>query len=164
MPVTPFHGGLGLLGKGLAGPRFSFVAFCATQVAIDLESGYHLWRGDWPVHRFFHTVVGATLVCTAVVLALRRLTPRTRGLLRADLGALVPLSGALVAVAAGVLGHLVPDAIMHFDVQPLAPLSEANPLYDLVSLGVLHGGLVICGVVGTVLWLRHHVRPARDAR
>jgi hypothetical protein len=69
MPVTPFHGGVGLLGKGLAGPRFSFVAFCATQVAIDCESGYHLLRGEWPVHRFFHTIDGATLMCGAVVLA-----------------------------------------------------------------------------------------------
>jgi cytochrome bd-type quinol oxidase subunit 2 len=163
MPVTPFHGGLGLLGKGLAGPRFSFIAFCATQVAIDLESGYHLLRGDWPVHRLFHTAIGATLVCAFVVLALRWLAARTRGPLRDDLASLVPRAGALVAIGAGVLGHLVPDAIMHFDVQPLAPFSEANPLYDLVSLTTLHWGLVICGAVGTVLWLRH-VRQARDAR
>jgi hypothetical protein len=73
VPVTPFHGGLGLLGKGLAGARFSFV-------------------------------------------------------------------------------------------QPFAPFSEANPLYDLISLAALHGSLVICGFVGTVLWLRHHVRQTRNPR
>ena len=110
-------------------------------------------RGDWPVHRFFHTVVGATLVCTVVVLALRWLAPRTRGLLRADLGALVPRAGALIAIASGVLGHLVPDAIMHFDMQPLAPFSEANPLYDPAEYDVVvaSGEQVTSGLLALTL-------------
>ncbi len=108
-------------------------------------------------------------MCAAVVLSLRWLAPRTRGLLREDLGALIPPAGALVAIASGVLGHLIPDGIMHFDVRPLAPFSDANPLYDRLSLTALHAALVICGFAGAVVWLWRHGnsavrRPRRRSR
>jgi hypothetical protein len=67
MPVTPFHGGVGLLAKGIARGRISFVAFCAAQVLIDLESGYFLLTDDWPFHRFLHTLIGAAAACGAAV-------------------------------------------------------------------------------------------------
>lgn len=59
MPVTPFHGGIGLACKGPLGARFSFTVFVATQIVIDLESGYFLFTGQYPVHRFLHTFLGS---------------------------------------------------------------------------------------------------------
>ena len=57
MPVTPFHFGPGLLLKACAPRQISLTSFVATQVVIDIESGYHLFRGDWPVHRWAHSLV-----------------------------------------------------------------------------------------------------------
>src|SRR2546426_3092076 len=62
MPFTPFHFGPAAALKAAAPAHFSFLVFCYAQVVTDLESGFYLFRGEYPVHRFFHTYVGATLV------------------------------------------------------------------------------------------------------
>ena len=60
MPFTPFHFGPGLALKGVAAPVFSWSAFAAAQVLIDCETLYYLVRQEYPVHRFFHSFLGAT--------------------------------------------------------------------------------------------------------
>ena len=170
MPVTPFHGGIGLLAKSIAGPRFSFLGFCATQVAIDLESGFHLLRDDWPYHRFFHTFAGAALVCAIAVVTARLVglrwpaastrAPTLNRLARDDLRALVPASGAVATGAIGLLGHVIPDAIMHGDVRPFAPLTDTNPFHAAVSLPLLHGALVLIGALGALAWLAREAGPS----
>jgi hypothetical protein len=171
MPVTPFHGGAGLLAKGLLGHRFSFTAFCAAQVAIDCESGYHLLRAEWPVHRFLHTFVGATVICSAVVLAAsflgRSLSRKSGdatssiGWVNADLQVLSSLGAAVSTVVIAVLGHVVPDAIMHPDVRPFAPISDGNPLHERISSPALHDALVVAGALGALLIVRHLLREGR---
>jgi hypothetical protein len=161
MPVTPFHGGVGLIAKGLAGRRVSFLGFCATQVVIDVESGYFLLRGEWPVHRFLHTAIGAAVACGLVVWICRQVARRwsrrpesDMALVqwgRGDLAALLIPVGAAGTAALGVVGHVIPDAIMHADVRPFSPLTDANPFYGTLSLSVLHGGLVAAGAVGLAL-------------
>ena len=160
MPVTPFHGGIGLLAKGLLRDSVSFLGFCAVQVAIDLESVYHLSRDEWPVHRFFHTLVGASLASVAVTLLcafigrrLRRTQPSNTlsSVIRADLAAAGTAVGATMTAVLGALGHVIPDAVMHPDVRPFAPVSDANPFYAAVPLETLHLVLVIAGLVGALL-------------
>jgi hypothetical protein len=163
MPVTPFHGGFGLLAKGALAGHFSFLSFCAMQVALDLEPGYHLLRDEWPFHGFLHGIAGSTLLCGVVALAAgvvgRRLAPATpeattlAGLLRADLAAAALPLPAVLTVVGALLGHLVPDAIVHSDVLPFAPFSDSNPLFGLVSLTVLHATLVASGGIGLALVL-----------
>lgn len=160
MPITPFHGGIGLACKGPLGRRFSFTIFVATQVAIDLESAYHLFTHQYPVHRFFHTFLGASLVCLGVAVLLRRPCERLLqvlvkvGLPRwLDVDHRISLAVALQSALVGMLGHVIPDAIMHADSRPLAPFSDANPFLHALSLSTLHLGLVALGVVG-IVWLR----------
>ena len=52
----------------------------------------------------------------------------------------------------GTLSHLVLDSLMHHDIHPLAPFSNANPLADLVSHDGVYQLCVVLGVVGTVAW------------
>jgi len=155
MPVTPFHGGVGLALKAVAGRRFSFVLFCCTQVAIDLESAYHLFRDEWPVHRFFHTFIGAAIASTVAVFGLRpAVTAVLRHLARRPdlqrwIGAPdISVGTAIVTAIVGCVGHVVPDAIMHADVEPFAPFTSANPFHEALPVGTLHIVLVILGVVG----------------
>jgi len=74
--------------------------------------------------------------------------------MRADVAAATLFAPALVTIIAGVLGHVVPDSIMHEDVRQFAPLSGDNPMYGLLSLPALHGALVVAGIAGValVLW------------
>ena len=68
MPVTPYHFGLGAAIKALVPRWFSFTVFCFAQVVIDGETAYNLVRGAYPLHRWLHTYLGATVVAFACVI------------------------------------------------------------------------------------------------
>ncbi len=162
MPVTPFHFGPGLLLKS-TGLALSMWAFMAANVMIDVESGWHLLHHHYPVHRFCHTAVGATLLIapataltwvTFVVLA--RWLPTT--LTRATFAA------CLAGAALGAWTHVALDAVMHDDVRPFAPWSDANPLLDALSLPALHQLCLASGLLGLVIiGIRTLVRRSRPA-
>ena len=79
MPFTPFHFGPGAALHAIAPKHVSFIAFCASNVVIDVESLYNLLNHRTPVHAFFHTYIGATLALLGVVgifSALRQLSER----------------------------------------------------------------------------------------
>src|SRR5579862_5662427 len=49
-----------------AAPRYvSFLAFCAANVLMDIEPLYCIMTRQYPLHRFFHTYVGAGVVATS---------------------------------------------------------------------------------------------------
>jgi membrane-bound metal-dependent hydrolase YbcI (DUF457 family) len=153
VPFTPFHFGPGAALHAVAPRHVSFLAFCAANVLIDVESLYNLVNHQHPVHAFFHTYVGATLVLLATVLlfvALRTVAPvlhvpnffrwREATLWQVTIGA-----------ALGAYSHVVLDSLMHRDIQPLAPVSASNVLLGAVSLDALHWGCVIAGALGLAL-------------
>lgn len=153
MPITPFHFGPGAALHAIAPRQVSFLAFCAANVIIDVESLYNLVNHRHPVHAFLHTWVGASIVVLATVLlflALRGIARRAwlpdlfgwRGL-----GTLQVTLGA----AAGAYSHIVLDSVMHADMAPFAPFGTANPLLGTVSLEALHGFCLASAVFGLLL-------------
>jgi membrane-bound metal-dependent hydrolase YbcI (DUF457 family) len=146
MPVTPFHFGPGALLKGCASRSVSLAAFVASQIAIDIESGYHLLHGDWPVHREAHSLMGATR-------------------LRAALGfhplLAIELLPAFVGGLVGGMTHSILDAVMHPDLRPFWPFSVANPFLDLIGIGLLHTMCVASGLAGAVLLVIQSRRTTR---
>lgn len=161
MPVTPFHFGPGALLKACAPRSISLLAFVLSQVLIDLESGYHLLSGDWPLHREVHCLPVSGLVglfSGGVVWLIgirRRRSFRTSP--RSEFGALPAAMGGLV----GGLSHPLLDSVMHSDLQPFWPVSTANPFLATVSVGCLHAICLMSGIVGLALLV---VRiPAEDA-
>jgi len=67
VPVTPFHFGPGAALHAAAPRHVSFLAFCAANVLMDVEPLYYMLSGQFPLHRFFHTYVGATLIAIATI-------------------------------------------------------------------------------------------------
>ena len=61
MPFTPFHFGPGALVSAAARKYVSFLAFCAVNVLIDVESLYNMLTRQPRIHTFLHTYVGATV-------------------------------------------------------------------------------------------------------
>lgn len=150
MPITPFHFGPGALLQSAAPRHVSFLAFCTANVLIDLESLHNLVRGHHPVHAFFHTYVGATLVVAATLLlflGVKRLASRTwvPDLFR---WRALTTRQVLIGAALGAYTHVVLDSVMHHDIQPLQPFSPDNALLGLVPLGVLHLACLAAGVLG----------------
>lgn len=164
MPVTPFHFGPGGALHALAPRRVSFLAFCVANVLIDVEPLYFMVTGQPHLHRFFHTYVGATLMAlltVALFLAARRLA-LARRLPDPFEWQSLGVSAVGVGALAGAWSHVLLDSVMHADITPLAPFSDANPLYRVVSLAVLHGACVACGVAAiAAIALRRRVANDR---
>jgi hypothetical protein len=155
MPVTPFHLGVGLLGKGLAPRTVSLSAFAVSQIVIDCETAYYLFVvRQWPVHRWAHTFLIGALVGVAVGAATAGIA---RLLLSAEPGApLAPEWGFSQCLGGGLVGgvtHPLLDGIMHTDIQPLLPFASGNPFLGLIGLGPLHLLCVAAGALGVILLL-----------
>ena len=153
MPITPFHFGPGAALYSAAPRYISFLAFCAANVLIDIESLTNLLAHRHPVHAFFHTYVGATIALAATVVLFwtgRQLSlwvplPNLFGWKQLTL---LPVT---FGAAAGAYSHIALDSIMHADMTPLAPFSEGNSLLGAVSLGTLHLFCIGCAVVGALV-------------
>ena len=164
MPFTPFHFGPGAVLKAAIPRQFSLALFCFTQCVTDLESGYHLVRGEYPVHRLFHTYAGATVVGLFCAVAGRPLCKAGLGVWRAiprapckaligDSGS-ISWSSAFLTSMIGTYSHVFLDSIMHSDLVPFSPFSVSNPFLHLMSVRSLHILCVTLGVVGIMLLLR----------
>ncbi len=62
MPYTPLHMGPGMIAKAMVPRHFSIIAFGITQVLVDLEVLWNMERNNTPLHTFFHTYLGVSLV------------------------------------------------------------------------------------------------------
>ena len=153
MPFTPFHFGPGAAVHALAPRRISFLAFCGANVLTDVEPLYYMLTHQYPVHRFLHTITGATFtsVATSVLLLLAiRIGPHLRLPNWFGWRNLTPMPIAIGA-ALGTYSHLVLDGLMHADMAPFAPFTQANPLLGVISLGALHFGCALAAIGGLVV-------------
>lgn len=170
MPFTPFHFGPGLALKGVAAPVFSWSAFVAAQVLIDCETLYYLVRQEYPVHRFFHSFLGATaagLVVAILGLVIVRASavvfPRLVALLEGPASRArgeVSSLGLLVGGLTGGLSHPLLDGLMHPDVRPFMPWSDHNPFLGLVGVAQLHLACIAAALFGAVCFTLWRVRTA----
>jgi hypothetical protein len=154
--------GPGLAIKALAGRRFSVLTFGIAQVAMDIEPLIGLVRGSSVLHGPTHTFLAALIIAIVVATAspplcrpiLRRwnreLSFHRLGWLveRESFAPLPVIAGAFV----GTLSHVMLDSIMHSDISPLAPWSDANALLGQISIGALHQFCVFAGLAGVVGW------------
>jgi membrane-bound metal-dependent hydrolase YbcI (DUF457 family) len=143
MPFTPYHFGPALVAKGLLKNRFCICTFAVSQVIIDLESLFYLLQNDWPVHRFLHTYIGATLaIIISIVLS---------KLLLRILSLNTTWKAILIAGAFGGYSHVILDSIMHRDIRPLNPFFESNGLLGIMGLSDLHHLCIYSGVLGLII-------------
>lgn len=154
MPFTPFHFGPGAALHALAPRQFSFIAFAGANVLVDVEPLYFMLSGQAPLHRFFHTYVGLTLVMAATVAGFLLARRMARVVWLPNPGDWQALRGrpVMLGAVAGSYSHIVLDSVMHADIRPLSPFSQANALYRIVSLDALHDFCLLSGVVA-VVWL-----------
>lgn len=162
MPFTPFHMGPGMALKSVAGNRFSLITFGAAQVAMDIEPGVGMLRGAAVLHGWSHTYLGAAAIGAAVLLcrpACNWILHRWNAELRHHrLNWVVspePIAWlpAAVGAFAGTLSHVALDSLMHFDIRPSAPFSDANSLLGLISFRSVYLSCVAAGIAGLMLWV-----------
>ncbi|MES2945861.1 MAG: hypothetical protein V4772_23585 [Pseudomonadota bacterium] len=153
MPFTPFHFGPGGVIHAVAPRQVSFIAFVAANVLMDIEPLYYMLTRQDHLHRFFHTYIGATLIAGATVLLFMLARKLASRLWLPDLfdWQSLKLPQVIAGAAAGSYSHIVLDSVMHADIRPLAPFSQANWLYLLVPIDVLHEFCLWAGVAAVGL-------------
>ncbi|GAA0242434.1 hypothetical protein GCM10009000_067610 [Halobacterium noricense] len=134
MPLTPYHLGVGVF-LGVALLRWlDFPTLCIATMIVDIRAiaiYFGLFTGN--LHGPLHTVLGGTLLAgllAAIMFKTKPLWNRLSALF--GLAQKRSLYRIVTASLIGIYSHLILDAIMHADMQPLYPLT-GNPL-----LGVLH--------------------------
>lgn len=154
MPITPFHLGPGAAFKAIGGRHFSFMVFGGSQVLMDIEPAVQMYRGADVLHGYTHTLAGAFVIgCIAALIG----RPISLFVLRLFSGNFRPFSWLASAIGAfvGTFSHVGFDALMHPDMRPLWPLTQANPFLGAVPLSALHVScLVLGGIGGLVVWAR----------
>lgn len=154
MPFTPFHMGPGIFIKALLQGSFSLMVFGWTQVIMDIQPLIVILTGDGHLHGFTHTYLGATLIAvfSAVTgkylseIALVLLFSRNRNETHIRWW---------VAAMSGLIGsysHVALDSMMHIDVAPYFPFSQANHLLGIISVSALHKLCVYSGLLGGILY------------
>jgi membrane-bound metal-dependent hydrolase YbcI (DUF457 family) len=131
----------------------SFLSFCAANVLIDIEPLYYMLTHQARLHRFFHTYIGASLVALgtiALFLACRWFATRV-WLPNPFHWQALSVTAVAVGAAAGTYSHIVLDSVMHADITPFAPFSDANPLFRVVSLSTLHLFCLASGAVALII-------------
>lgn len=148
MPITPFHFGLGAAIKASAPRAFSFSVFCFTQVVADTEVVCNVLLDRFPLHRFLHTYLGATLVALIGIVIGRPLCAALKRLWNGRLDAqltkhlALPARISLLAASTGAFfgaySHVLLDSIMHADMQPFAPFGSTNAMLGVLTFSQLH--------------------------
>ena len=164
MPFTPVHFGLGALPGGATSRVFSFRTFCFANVVIDLEALVRIPLGLHPIHDWLHTFLLGTAVPLALVFPVGRpfclwVSRVWNGLSdRSSLSARFPIPESIAALPTatgaivGGISHVFLDSVMHSDIHPLRPFSDANPFLDLVGIWPLHAMLAIAGLIGFLVY------------
>jgi hypothetical protein len=156
MPITPFHFGPGYLVKSACRKRFSFFVFVLSQIIIDLEPLYNMITDKHPVHGRLHTFLGSLIVVGITVLLAKPLAKGISKFLkffptfRKNIDGIQDYHFRVIWISAFVGGwsHVFLDSIMHLDMRPFWPFSNANPLLEIVSLLTLHIICIAMGMIG----------------
>ena len=155
MPFTPIHMGPGILIKALLQGSFSLMVFGWAQIIMDIQPLIVIITGDGHLHGFSHTYIGATLLAIFSALSGKYLSEiglKILGISKMSNPVKISWWVAFSSAFIGTYTHVALDSIMHSDVEPFYPLSQANNLLALVTVGQLHQFCLFSALAGAILY------------
>lgn len=168
MPFTPLHMGPGLLVKALLQGSFSLTLFGWTQILMDLQPLLAIITGEGQLHGFSHTYLGASLIALIAALTGKHLAEWGLSLMRLPRLPSSPIITWPVVFFSAFVGsysHVVLDSIMHSDMSPWFPFSDAHFLLGWISIEALHQFCLYSGLIGaTLFYLIQWWQAKRHAR
>lgn len=170
--------GAGLIVKPALSQRFSVITFGLAQMAMDIEPGIRMWTNSDVLHGPTHTILGALFMAVLVALIAPGisnylLTKWNQEVIHYKQPWLVqsaPVTRIAVTIGAfvGTLSHVVLDSLMHHDIHPLSPFSQANPVMGLITHDGVYQACTIAGLLGISAWLAiqyaAHIQQAKGER
>lgn len=154
MPFTPFHMGPGMAIKAILPEKFSLMVFGWSQIVMDIEPLIQIARGEENWHGVTHNLAGAVLLGVLAAASGKYLVEwgvRLLSLGRRRIS--IPWRAALLTGWIGSFSHVLIDAFLHRDMQPLWPFWTGNPLLGLsVPWGQVEMFCLISGVAGALVY------------
>ena len=154
MPFTTYHFGPALLLGVLLFPFLDVTTLMVASVVLDLEPLAVLVLGlPIPLHGFFHTYLGATIV--ALVLS-AIIWP-----FRAYLNQFISLFGLhqksnsrhiILASLIGTNFHVFLDSFLYMEMNPFYPLL-GNPFLSLLTSSLVYTSCVLVAILGLIVYL-----------
>lgn len=139
MPFTPYHLGAGALAKSIAPRHFSFTAFAASNVLIDVEPLIRMLGilDDTILHGPTHTFPGAVVIAALTWPAIR-LWDRTAAALHLTglRPPAIPTWMILTSALIGTVSHVLLDSRMHADMAAVRAMVGDPTARDLPPAAV----------------------------
>ena len=162
MPFTPYHLGPGLLLGVVLFPFVDISTMMIASVILDLEPLAVILLGfPSPLHGFFHSYLGATLV--AIVLSFV-IWP-----MRKTLNSIVSLFGLkqesslrhiLPASFIGVYSHVFLDSFIYSEMNPFFPLI-GNPFIGILMVSDVYNCCIYLGLLGLGVFILRNLYISR---
>ena len=162
MPFTPFHLGPALLIALLLFRILDLPSFLLASVIVDVEPFLVMLLGlNYPLHGFFHSFLGGSIVAFVLALAMLKLRPsisRVMSLLR--LKQTISPGRVWTASFLGLYIHLLLDSPLYPGMRPFYPL-DTNPLLSSSTfIGFeIYTACTICFLTGIFLYAYRALRP-----
>ena len=154
MPFTPYHFGPALLIGVLLFPFIDFTTIVVASVILDLEPLAVIFLNlPGPLHAFFHTYLGATIVAIALSVCIYPF--------RKYLNEFVSLFGLkqessfrhiLPAGFIGTYSHVLLDSFLYVEINPFFPLL-GNPFVGFLAFGFVYNLCLALGIIGFFVYL-----------
>ena len=164
MPFTPFHFGPGFFVKSIFPKRFSFKIFILANIITDTEPLYFILTNQYPLHRFFHTYLGATfiaVVCIAFGRPICHWGTNTWNIVFKTFkmnNDRIPDTALVISAFIGTYSHVFLDSIMHRDITPFYPFNSSNGLLHSLSYAQLHLFCVLAVIAGGIIYVTKNLR------
>jgi len=154
VPLTPYHFGPGFFLGLVFFPFIDFTVVMIASVVPDLEPLAIIILGlPLPLHGFFHTYFGATIISlllTICIWPLRRYLTKIASIFR--LHQQSSFRHILPASLIGTYSHVLLDSFLYAEMNPLYPLL-GNPFLNLVWSISIYDFCVAFGLLGFVLYV-----------
>jgi len=130
MPFTPFHLGPALFFGLVLFAFIDFPTFLVANVIVDLEPFVVIFLGlDYPLHGFFHSFIGGTIVAVILAFVMFRLSNITERVMKLfHLEQTASWRRIMVASLLGVYSHILLDTPLYPDIRPFYPF-DVNPFF-----------------------------------
>lgn len=131
MPFTPFHLGPAILLGLLLFSVFHLPTFLVANVTIDLEPfSVLVFQLDYPLHGFFHSLLGGSIVAAVISLVMVKLDERIQKMMCFfKLNQEHSKRSIWLASFLGVYLHILLDSFLYTDIKPFFP-TLTNPFYE----------------------------------
>ncbi len=155
MPLTPFHLGPALFFGLIFFRHLNLPAFLVANVIVDTEPFIVLLFGlDYPLHGFFHSFLGGSLIALVLYLAMVRMYPYVKKVMDTSrVGQEMSRKKIMLSCLSGVYLHIILDSVLYTDIMPFFP-SGVNPflslgigeslVYSFCVFGFVFGVIIFC--------------------